>query len=737
VEYAATSNPTVQTLSLANRATTGKATWFGFDAFKERLKADIRAESDLTTKRFIREFCKLSSKHTDVLAAAELDDDVANGTIEAFFDDAGHMDESIVSDLHEAMKAETREFAESGLDRTLGSIGSDLEVRLADDGRLRTLVDQLRANGEDVSGPEELVVSNSAGAIVNGDDKRVPFYFEVAAIPVRASDSRESCKLTFGVNQTITYTAPTFSYGSRPRVEYRNTSKNVRSLSAAFEELGHEWRVVCNLTCPNIEFEDKGKQEFDTAPFAAVIGDVLSTTVKKIERDIRPGLNRLVEDPEPDEPDEELNHRAPNGFIGDTVRENFWDVFNANTRNGELRMQLHQMFYQMRDRFDEVCQREGIKWTRNSTPDDKTEIKLKKGTFADIVSDYEEEVIGRRVLHRDARGFFTDPHSSDRVSLSTDGVEKSSPDLGNFGALLYVEKTGFWDLLHNDMEIDKKYDVGLIMGKGKGTGAYRDLVEKIQTLDDEIPLYTLSDLDIDGITIAVNADEADALSELDSFGAERIGVDLETVEEYGLRAESASYKKSKLTEIENRLKAGEVSQEEYEFLTEDGGQRVEINALGPTQLEDFLKTTFDKLGVEKVAPDSAEDVETPYVEDVDDLREEAIDSAIGSYIMEQAHDDLVDAVDEKAAIDVDDDLAEKLENAVDDDIGEVLHEKICEKLTDNPTNHWTDINQELVNEEREAIQESSNEYRDAVKDAVSEFLDENATINISIDAPTP
>jgi hypothetical protein len=42
-----------------------------------------------------------------------------------------------------------------------------------------------------------------------------------------------------------------------------------------------------------------------------------------------------------------------------------------------------------------------------------------------------------------------------------------------------------------------------------------------------------------------------------------------------------------------------------------------------------------------------------------------------------------------------------------------------------------------VNEEREAIQESSNKYRDAVKDAVSDLLDDNATKNISIDAPTP
>ena len=395
------------------------------------------------------------------------------------------------------------------------------------------------------------------------------------------------------------------------------------------------------------------------------------------------------------------------------------------------------MFYKMRDCFDEVCQQRGVKWTTSSTPEDKTPIELKKGTFADIVSEYEEEEIGHRVLHRDARGFFSDPHSSDWVSLSTNEAQKASSTFDNFDTLLYVEKTGFWDLLHSDMEIDKKYDIGLIMGKGKGTGAYRSLVEKIQEVDEDTPLYTLTDFDIDGMTIVVNADEADELSAIESFGAERIGVDIESVEQYDLRPESSSYNKNQSTEIENRLEAGEVSEAEYDFLTADGGQRVEINALSPTQLEDFLETKFEELGVEKVAPESPSEVKTPTVDDVDDLREEAIDTAIGSYIREQAHDDLVEAVGEKADLDIDDELAEALESVVAEDIEETLHERICEQLDDHPTDHWTDINQDLVDEEREEITETSDEYTDAVKDAVGEFLKENTTIEITIDAPTP
>ncbi len=96
------------------------------------------------------------------------------------------------------------------------------------------------------------------------------------------------------MNQSVVYSNPSIF------LKLKHTSgktKEHRKIETAFDDSGHAYWIVANLTCPNLNFQDKGKQKFDTKPFEPTISDVVGKAVRKVERDIRPQLNSLQSDP--------------------------------------------------------------------------------------------------------------------------------------------------------------------------------------------------------------------------------------------------------------------------------------------------------------------------------------------------------------------------------------------------------------------------------------------------------
>jgi len=725
---------TVETLSLSKKATGGKATWYSFNEFADRLQADVRVEPTLSLREFITEFMSLSSqgKVTEIMA------EVGNvDTIRDLFDQNGHMRAGTVKTLHESMKEQTRTYSPSGLDKTLGSVGRDLADELSTYARNRTdsnpsrLLNELQDADEDFSDTSDLSVYYSDGDVTEANGKTVPFSFELAFMPIGASE-RGSCSILFGINQSVSYSEPSFD----PYLQFNVSSgkkKTCARISRAFERIGHEWVVVCNLTCPNIDFNDKGKQQFDTEPFTDVISETVGKAAKKVERDFRPPLNRLMESDSPEPQKSELDNKAPKGYIRKFVFENFMNAYEWATDEGELSsLKMRQFFYVMRDRFNAECDRKGYKWKAGSEPGDKKPLELDDSYFNKLVNDYEAEELGERIIDRDDRGFFSEPHSNRQVPLGTQEVKQYEPDLDQFGTLLFIEKTGFHEQLHYDFEIDKKYDVGLIHTKGLGTNSYRKLVEKIRALDEDIPLYTLTDLDIAGMGIAANADESDTLSAVKQFGAERIGVKVEDIEEYGLSVESVSYKDKQITRAENQLSDGLITQKEHDFLTKGGGQRVEINAFAPVELRDYLETRLKELGVEKVRPEP-EDVDVPRTDDSDELEELATQEAVGEFVLSEAEDELVDQIeDEDSITDDTGDIEKELEELpVGSDAQELIYGEICEALDELPPKGWRDVNQDILKDHEEEIEKITNEYREERRNQVLELLEEHCEIEIT------
>lgn len=719
-------------------ATSGRATWYAPQAFAERLKADIRAAPSLPVGRFVSEFDGLSSR---AKREAVLEEIPAPGSapIEKVFGENGTFDSTAAEAVREAMQAETRPRSAAGLPSTLGSVGEALQggarsyLSNRRDVDLSGLVERLRAEGAGVEGWTDLALYYRDSGIderSGTEGARTPFVFELAAIPFPDTATFYEGNTThlFGINGSVAYSAPKIGLD----VEHHSKEPTRhRTIQGAFDGLKHNFAVVTNLTCPNISFEDKGKQQFDTGPFEGAISAVVGKAVRKYERYLRPALNKLEPDRGTAEPPP-LKHKAPKGYIKGAVFDLFPEVYDRATEGGEFTITMRQLFYKMRPAFQRRAKQDGYKWTCSSTPRDRTELSLNYDTFTGYVDEYEQDVLGGRVVYRKERGFFVEPHSGRRIELSTRKVQQYDPAPAvrkECSTLLYVEKTGFYEQLHKDFQITKRFDVGLICAEGFATGAARDLVEKLQTAaeDGSMRLLVLTDLDAKGLGIAEDASRADALSELDVFETERIGVELGDVERYGLPVESASYNQATETALRGRHERGEVPTDTFEFLMGSGGQRVEINAFSPSELRGYVEDKLKAAGVEKIVP-GTEDVETPDVEGWERVRRKAIREAIGRYVQEQIGGDLIErliqACGDEARIPAEEDRPALGAGA------EEIRERVRERLEEQPPKPWTEINEAVVNDLTEEVDAAQSEFQEAVTDAVLSRLSETDFVTV-------
>ncbi|KXB08000.1 hypothetical protein AKJ56_02000, partial [candidate division MSBL1 archaeon SCGC-AAA382N08] len=167
----------------------------------------------------------------------------------------------------------------------------------------------------------------------------------------------------------------------------------------------------------------------------------------------------------------------PKGFIKEWLRDSFMKVYNEVSENGRLTVPMQQFWYVMRPDFKETKERYGYKWSCNSSWDDKKPLTLKRDTFHKYVRNYEKEELGKRLIYSSERGFFIEPHSNRKVDLETESINRYDPDLEQINNLLFVEKSGFFKLIHEDAELTKKFDIGMINARGYNVIAGRDLIE--------------------------------------------------------------------------------------------------------------------------------------------------------------------------------------------------------------------------------------------------------------------
>jgi hypothetical protein len=271
----------------------------------------------------------------------------------------------------------------------------------------------------------------------------------------------------------------------------------------------------------------------------------------------------------------------------------------------------------------------------------------------------------------DDRGHFMEPHTELVIGLGTVAVRKYLRQVrplkleeagfapasvttfgpnGCFGALLYIEKEGFFPLLER-VRLASRYDIGIMSSKGMSVTAARQLADGICGRMG-IPLLVLHDFDSAGIIIKDTLEnDTRRFSYTHALNVIDLGLHYEDIG--GLAPEQYDSPVS-----DRRLRETGLGQAAIEFLR---NQRVELNAMTSRQLVDFVEAKLQQHGIRKVIPKG--------------------DTLAETYRMFAASDRLSEAFDE---------LKEELKHESETPliVPEDLEAKVKDKLEEKPDITW-------------------------------------------------
>jgi hypothetical protein len=248
--------------------------------------------------------------------------------------------------------------------------------------------------------------------------------------------------------------------------------------------------------------------------------------------------------------------------------------------------------------------------------EERTEKPLEYGYFSQTVLPnyikHHPESAAWDVVYDD-RGHFMEPHTKRVIGLGTlavrnyvarvkplqfedadfapAAIQTYGPN-GCFGALLYIEKEGFFPLFEK-VKLAERYDIGIMSSKGMSVTAARQLADSICGRFG-IPLLVLHDFDRPGIIIKDTL-ENDTRRYSYTHALNVIDLGLRHEDIGGLAPEPHD---SNVTDA--RLCQAGVGQDAIEFLRD---QKVELNAMTSRQLVDFVEAKLQQHGIKKVVPD--------------------------------------------------------------------------------------------------------------------------------------
>jgi hypothetical protein len=227
----------------------------------------------------------------------------------------------------------------------------------------------------------------------------------------------------------------------------------------------------------------------------------------------------------------------------------------------------------------------------------------------------------------DARGHFIEPHDGERfgigtlevrnylahfgepsivdASISLAKVETRGP-IGNFGAVLFIEKEGFAPILEATA-IAERFDVAIMSTKGMSVTAARQLSDEMCS-DCDIPLLLLHDFDKAGFSIAGTLQrDTRRYTFQNNIQIIDLGLGLADVEEMRLEAEYQHHTKASRRALEDNLRINGASDAEIAFMFRDfdrlrSTRRVELNAMSSPQFIAFVERKLRENGVTKIVP---------------------------------------------------------------------------------------------------------------------------------------
>lgn len=299
--------------------------------------------------------------------------------------------------------------------------------------------------------------------------------------------------------------------------------------------------------------------------------------------------------------------------IADRVREILPEAIEHVSSGGKMKFGIRSLWYAVIERF------------RKKWPGDKF---YEYNSFTqDFLRAYEKEHGKIPGLIRGPRGMSC---SVDAGGFRVEEVVKPEihvyQGIGN--KILVVEKLELYEVMKEN-NFDKRLDCILLSTQGFTTEAGREALLQIEEAG--LPVCILHDWDVNGVLIKETLTKPTKRldTEINPGNLVDVGLNYDVVkslmETRGLTPEPMTLSSQDLSKLEGMLERGEISQEEYEFLQSG---RIELNALTPLELLEWLEKRLEELDLWKTVPEQDELDETmkdQMISDLDGTKRKLVD----------------------------------------------------------------------------------------------------------------
>ena len=433
-------------------------------------------------------------------------------------------------------------------------------------------------------------------------DARIPFVVEAALVEDPAGDG----EVITAINNAPTFTVPWeedwFEADAGGRKTFDGTGLHA-FLESFLIDPEAPCRMFLHLTCPSLRFRDRGKSTLDSP---AELTEAVSAAVLAVARTFagREERRRKSDDP--------CRAQRSGMNLVDASRLCLTEAIKHTAGRFNSAM-ARQVGYRVRDLIQKHTARTlGLPYF--------TQAVMPR------LLDEDPELAGGIEVHYDARGHLYVPHEGRTIALGTRQVrsylreppiETGTPfNLPAFrahagaglryGAILFVEKEGFDQLLH-DARIPERFDVLLTSSKGQSTTALRELLDRTHG---RVVVLVLHDFDVSGFEIArVLGGDTRRFTFENPPTVIDLGLRLADVKALNLGSESVTLK----SDFTGSLKRAGATAAELKFLTGtkgvDGGgkavwhaRRVELNAMTNDQIVALVESKLERY-TRKVIPD--------------------------------------------------------------------------------------------------------------------------------------
>lgn len=616
--------------------------WYDIEAFR-RLAYGYMEETNPTLREFVRTFAGLTS----TAKAAAIGERFPN--VERLRDLDGRDDD--LAELLAEMKREAREIKPAAL----GVIGED----------------HFKARIGELYGIKRHWY-RKALKVIDG----LP-----VGIEAMIAETERPGRLFTGVNFSPTYSDP-FARANMTTPEFTTYGlSSMLSRAYAYPDGEERRAAVVHLTCPALEFLDRGKTNLNlTYEMGKVLTETLWPAVKELhkegkraEKDARREANRQ----------EEVWRRAviTNDIsVKDAVFEVLPAAILACAGPAGLPIQKRSLYYQVRKRIQ-----------------DYTDKELDQNYFGQtILVEYQRMNGPIKGLYSDPRGILYEPHTGKSIPVGTREVEGYDIPEWTYNKILYTEKKGLWPILQAG-QIAERHDCAVIAAEGYATEAARLIFERAQK-DRNYQLFVLHDADPDGYNIARTLAEATARMPGYKVDVIDLGLTVEEAVSLGLQSEDFTRKKElpavlrdRLTDIERQFFEGvKVYRKQWKC------KRIELNMLTGPQLIALIDDKMSAYGTGKVIPPA-----NYLAMHTEDAYRHMVMTNVKA-ILEKMF-----KADELAALIAD----EWRDNMSLDDAGAWIRER----LDHHPAQSWRDA---VADAMAERFNECGNEFTDQVKTAI-------------------